>query len=277
MTETVPDAACAYATYTMGYSPAYVRAQERWAQQSSVNFLVPHLVPGQRLLDVGCGAGFLSALLAEAVAPGELVGIDFEPSQVDLARETAAQRGLDNARFQVADALELPFADGSFDVAHLGGVLLHVGDVDRALAEARRMLRPGGLAACRDLMPESCFAHPELGMMRRSVEAFADLVAADGGQPGIVREIKGRLKQAGFTDVRVSHSFETYDTPEELEFFHSMIRQWFLGQGIADAARDYGAMTEDMKLAVARCLEEWRRDPGALAAVAFGQALAVRP
>ncbi len=271
MLDTVPPA-----VYTMGYDEVYVQAQERWAQQPSMSFLVPHLIPGQRLLDVGCGAGFLSARLAEAVAPGELVGVDIEPSQVDLARETAAQRGLDDARFQVADALELPFADGSFDVVHFGGVLLHVGDVDRALAEARRVLRPGGLAACRDLMPESCFAHPELGMMRRSIEAFGDLLAADGGQPGIARDIKGRLKRAGFADVRVAHSFETYDTPEELDFFHGMVRQWFLGQGIGDAARDYGAMSEEMKLAVARCLEEWHQDPGALAAVAFGQALAVR-
>ena len=115
MADTVPPA-----VYTMGYDATYVRAQERWAQQPSMNFLVPHLVPGQRLLDVGCGGGLLSARLAEAVAPGELVGIDFEPSQVDLARETAARRGLANARFQVGDALELPFGDGSFEVVHLG-------------------------------------------------------------------------------------------------------------------------------------------------------------
>ena len=263
--------------YTMGYDEVYVRAQERWAQQASMSFLVPRLIPGQRLLDVGCGAGFLSARLAEAVAPGELVGIDIEPSQVAMSRETAAQRGLGNARFEVADALELPFGDGSFDVAHLGGVLLHVGDADRALAEARRVLRPGGLVACRDLMPESCFAHPELGVMRRSVEAFGDLLAADGGQPRIAREIKERLGRAGFTDIAVAHSFETYASPEELEFFHAMVKQWFLGSDIADAAEQYGAMTEEMKQAGARCLEEWRRDPGAMAAVAFGQALAVRP
>ena len=263
------------AVYTMGYNPEYVRAQERFAQQPSVSFLIPHLIAGHRLLDVGCGAGFLSARLAEAVAPGELVGIDIEPSQVEMAR-AAAQRGLDNAKFQVADALELPFADGSFDVVHLGGVLLHVADIDRALAEARRVLRPGGMAACRDLMLESCFAHPELGMMRRSFEAFVDLVAADGGQPNIARDIKGHLRRAGFTDVRVTHSFETYDTPEELEFFSNIAKSWFLSD-IAGAAKEYGAVTDEMKLAIAHCLEEWSQAPGALAGIAFGQALAVRP
>ena len=271
MRETVSDA-----VYTMGYNPEYVRAQERFAQQPSVNFLIPHLIAGFRLLDVGCGGGFLSARLAEAVAPGELVGIDVEPSQVDMAKEEAAQRGLSNVKFQVADAQELPFADGSFDVVHLGGVLLHVADVDRALAETRRVLRPGGMAACRDLMPESCFAHPELGMMRRSFEAFVDLVAADGGQPGIARDIKGRLRRAGFADVRMTHSFETYDTPEELEFFSNIAKSWFLSD-IAGAAKEYGAMTDEIKLAIAHCLEEWSQAPGALAGIAFGQALAVRP
>ncbi len=272
MIETVPDA-----VYTMGYSPAYVHAQDRWAQQPSLNFLVHHLIPGQRLLDVGCGGGWLSVRLAEAVAPGELVGIDFEQSQVDIARETAAERGLENARFQVADALELPFEEGSFDVVHLGGVLLHVGDAGRALREARRVLRPNGLLGTRDMMPDSCFVHPELGVMQRSFEVFIDLLAADGGNPSIARDIKGCLGRAGFTDVRVSYSFETYASPEELEFFRGVISQWFLGGGIADAAQEYGAMTEEMKLAMAHCLEEWHQDPGALAGMAFGQALAVRP
>lgn len=269
MLETIPET-----IYTMGYNLAYVRAQERFAQQPSLNFLVPHLLAGRRLLDVGCGAGFLSARLAEAVVPGEMVGIDFEQSQVVMARETAAQRKLGNARFQLADALDLPFADDSFDVVHIGGVLMHVADADLALAEARRVLKPGGLVACRDLMLNSCFAHPELGMMKRSFEMLADTVAADGGQPDIARDIKMRLKQAGFTDIRVAHSFETYDAPEDLNFFHAIVKQWFLSD-IVKTALDYGAATEDMKLIIARCLDEWRRDPGALAGIAFSQALAV--
>lgn len=264
------------AVYTMGYNTAYVRMQERFAQQNSVTFLIPHLLPNQRLLDIGCGAGFLSARMANAVAPGELVGIDIEQSQVDIARETAAQKNVDNARFRVADALDLPFADSSFDVAHLGGVLMHVADVEAALAEAMRVLKPGGLLACRDLMPESSFAHPELGVMQSSFDAFIDLVAADGGHPSIARDIKGRLKQAGFTDVRVSHAIETYDDAEELDIFSAIIRQWFLSD-VVDAAQEYGLMTANMKLEIAKCLEQWRKHPAALAGVASCQALAIRP
>ncbi len=264
--------------YTMGYHPTYIRAQARFAQQPSLNFLVPQLAPGQRILDVGCGGGFLSAQLAEAVTWGELVGIDIDQSQVDLAREMADRRSVANAQFQVGDALALPFGDGSFDVVHFGGVLLHVGDVDRALDEARRVLRPGGLIACRDLMPESCFAHPELGMMQRTIEVFIDVVGADGGSPSIVRDLKRRLIRAGFADIVMAFSFEVYDTPEELEFFHDVFEQIFLGQeGISHAAEAYMAITKELKLSIAGCLEEWRHEPGALAAIGFGQAMAVRP
>ena len=264
--------------YTMGYHPEYIRAQARFAQQPSLNFLVPQLARGQRILDVGCGGGFLSAQLAEAAAWGELVGIDIEPSQVDMATETAARRSVANAQFQVGDARDLPFGNGSFDAVHFGGVLLHIGDVDRALEEARRVLRPGGLIACRDLMPESCFAHPELGTMQRTIEVFFDVVGADGGSPNIARDIKSRLIRAGFADIVMSVSFEVYDTPEELEFFHDVFEQIFLGQeGISHAAEAYVAITKELKLSIAGCLEEWRHEPGALAAIAFGQALAVRP
>ena len=211
---TSPDAA-----YTMGYRE-FVEFEERLTQSASASFLIPQLKPGQHLLDIGCGAGFLSLRLAGAVTPGELHGVDIEPSQVDAARALAADRGCSNAAFQVADALDLPFADGSFDIVHMGGLLLHVADTAQALAEAKRVLKPGGMLACRDLLAHSSFAYPELGVMRRSWEVFTDLIAADGGHPLIAREMKGHLQQAGFADIRVSFAMETHQAPEEVEYFY---------------------------------------------------------
>ena len=263
--------------YTLGYGEEMNRFQARFAQQESLNFLIPHLERGQRLLDVGCGAGHLSARLAEAVAPGEMRGIDIEPSQVNIAREVAAMSGGDNAVFQVADLLDLPFEDGSFDVVHLGGVLLHIPETERALAEVKRVLRHGGIVASRDLMVSACFVHPELGMMRRSLEAFEDLLAADDGNPQIAKDMKLHLRRAGFVDIDISASFETYHTPDELEFFHAIIKQWFLEGGIAYAAVQCGALSHNMMAEIARLLEEWRQDPGAIAGTAFGRAIAVKP
>jgi ubiquinone/menaquinone biosynthesis C-methylase UbiE len=86
-----------------------------------------------RVLDVGSGDGRLTAQIA---AP-EVVAVDSSPAAV----EATAARGLDA---QLADAEELPFPDGSFDVVTCSHVLYHVGDVERALAEFVRVLRPGG-------------------------------------------------------------------------------------------------------------------------------------
>ena len=89
-------------------------------------FFLSHLRPGMRLLDLGSGPGSITLGLAEKVSPGEVVGVDLQPSQVEKAQALSAARGVKNVRFEVADVYRLPFPDGSFDavVAHV--VLMHL-------------------------------------------------------------------------------------------------------------------------------------------------------
>jgi ubiquinone/menaquinone biosynthesis C-methylase UbiE len=100
------------------------------------------------LLEVGCGTGVLTRVLAGIDEVKSVVGVDLAPSLLDRARELAAEAP--NARFEVADARDLPFADASFDVAIFDSTLSHVPSPERALAEAARVLRPGGLLAAFD-------------------------------------------------------------------------------------------------------------------------------
>jgi ubiquinone/menaquinone biosynthesis C-methylase UbiE len=91
----------------------------------------------ERVLEVGCGMGeFAERVRRETGA--EVVATDLSPRMVELTRE----RGIDAS---VADVEELPFADGEFDCAAANWMLYHVADLDRALAELRRVLRPGGV------------------------------------------------------------------------------------------------------------------------------------
>ena len=78
--------------YIMGYSDAYLRILSSQSAADACAYLMPHLTPGLRVLDVGCGPGSISAGLAEAIAPGELRGIDIEPSQVEMAAQAAAEQ-----------------------------------------------------------------------------------------------------------------------------------------------------------------------------------------
>jgi 2-polyprenyl-6-hydroxyphenyl methylase/3-demethylubiquinone-9 3-methyltransferase len=97
---------------------------------------------GLRVLDIGCGGGFLAE---EFAALGcQVTGVDPSPTSVAAARAHAARRGL-RIDYRVGAGEELPVPDAAFDVACCCDVLEHVSDVDRVISETARALKPGGL------------------------------------------------------------------------------------------------------------------------------------
>lgn len=107
------------------------------------------LRPGQRVLDIGCGPGYLTAEIAGQVgAKGRVVAIDTSRPMLDIARERCA--GLGTVEFHRASAESLPFPEASFDVAAAVQVYLFVADPERSIRELARVLRPGGTAVVVD-------------------------------------------------------------------------------------------------------------------------------
>ena len=263
--------------YTMGFGEEILESYRRYTAASSAAYLLPHLRPGQRVLDFGCGPGTISAGLASAVAPGELHGVDMEESQIDLARAVASANALDNAIFHVGDVTDLTFEDDFFDVAHCHSVLMHVPDTAAVLAEVKRVLKPGGIIGCREMISGSSFTEPDFGVIRQAWDMFEDLLAADDGHPQMGRELAAHLLEAGFTNIRVSASIDTYSTPADVAFIYGVADQWFLAPEITEAAIKYGAATEELCRSIATAYERWSNAPGAVCGVAFGEGVAGKP
>src|SRR5512143_3452508 len=136
--------------YLHGYSAEHRAFLSSRTATRQAAFFLPFLKPGMRLLDCGCGMGALTASLARHLAPGEVIGIDREPSQIDAARAWAAEKGVGNVRFDLGNIFEIPFPDASFEAVFAYTVLEHVRDPLQAMREMRRVLKPGGIVGICD-------------------------------------------------------------------------------------------------------------------------------
>ena len=157
----------AEAALTFDDSAAYERFMGRWSRAVAPVFLDwLSARPRVSWLDVGCGTGILAETLLELCAPASVHAVDPTPAQVKAAlRGPAAGR----VAFQVADARKLPFADASFDVVASALVINFIADRPAALAEMRRVARPGGLVGAYvwDFVQELSPSGPLRRAMRR--------------------------------------------------------------------------------------------------------------
>jgi ubiquinone/menaquinone biosynthesis C-methylase UbiE len=155
------------------------------------------IVPGEAVLDVGCGTGSLTLAAKRAAGPGAVVaGIDPSPEMIERAKQKAAKAGVE-VDFRVAAIEALPFDDAMFDVVLSSLMLHHLPDEvkRRGFAEAARVLRPGGRFFAIDMAPGS---H---GLLGHLFGGFIRRHAGDG-----IESSAPLLEAAGFHDVRTAPS-----------------------------------------------------------------------
>jgi len=152
------------------------------------------LQPGERVLDVGSGPGFLASTIADKVgASGQVCGVDISERLLAVAAAHCAHKAW--VDFRYGDATKLPFPDGFFDVAVVTQVLEYVADVHTALMELHRVLRPKGRALILDTDWESIVWHAtNRERANRILKAWDDHLA----DPYLPRTLAPKLRQAGF-------------------------------------------------------------------------------
>jgi arsenite methyltransferase len=140
----------------LGYDAAVVEALPDRAVESFAGvgnpFSLRRLQPGERIVDIGSGAGFDSFVAASQVGTeGQVVGIDMTPEMLAKSRATGAQLGLANVEFRDGLAEALPVDDGWADAVISNGVINLCADKRAVFAEIRRTLRPGGVLQFADI------------------------------------------------------------------------------------------------------------------------------
>jgi ubiquinone/menaquinone biosynthesis C-methylase UbiE len=157
------------------------------------------LEPGTRLLEVGCGVGAVLGILGQGFPGIELSGVDVEARQLEAAGAHLTALGL-SADLRVADALDLPFEDGSFDQVWTMWFLEHLDDPVGALQEARRVLVPGGAMTAIEVDYNSVWATPTNDAFEAMFAAVARTMGGQGWNDAGAR-VEGWLREAGFASV----------------------------------------------------------------------------
>lgn len=158
--------------------------------------------PGLRCLDVGCGGGDVTFDLASLVGlTGHVVGVDVDATKIELARADAAQVAVTNLEFRVAD-LTSGLGDEEYDVVYARFVLTHLRDPEAAVADMRRVLRPGGRLVVEDIDFGGCFCEPASPDFTRYTEIYEESARLNGGDPRIALRLPAMLERAGLSRVR---------------------------------------------------------------------------
>lgn len=159
------------------------------------------ILPGARVLDVGCGSGWATRLMAAKAINGRVVGIDIADEMIKLAHDTSLS--IPQVEFQVASAERLPFSEGEFNRVFSMESLYYYADVLGALREIRRVLEPGGLfVSVVDLYQENRPSHQWIDDLKVPVQLLS------------TAQYRSLFQQAGFANVCDRRLLDPTPVPE---------------------------------------------------------------
>ncbi|TDW31325.1 methyltransferase domain-containing protein [Cryobacterium psychrophilum] len=272
--EVAPRKAVPLDAYTHGHHESVLRSHTWRTVDNSAAYLAPELKPGMTLLDVGCGPGTITVDLARRVSPGRVVGIDASAQIIIYAEGLAVDEAVHNASFRVGNVYALDFDDASFDIVHAHQVVQHLSDPVAAMREIRRVLKPGGLFAARDVDYGGVAIYPALPGLEKWMETYRDVHFWNGGDPDAGRALKAWARRAGFASVAASASIWCFATDAEREWWGESwavraTESSFAAHAIESGVADLAELRD-----IAAAWRTWVHDPDGWFAMPHGEILA---
>jgi ubiquinone/menaquinone biosynthesis C-methylase UbiE len=260
-------------TYSHGHHESVLRSHRWRTAENSAAHLLPHLRPGQSLLDVGCGPGNITVDLAARVAPGAVLGIDAAADAIAAAHEANSRP--DQVTFAVGDVYALDAADDAYDVVHAHQVLQHLSDPVAALREMRRVTRPGGIVAARDSDYAAFTWAPDTPLLTRWNELYHRITSHNRAEANAGRYLLGWAQRAGFTEITASSSTWTFADPETRAWWGGLWADRIQQSSFAEQAIEYGYADRGGLAELAAAWRGWAAQPDGWFAVLHGEILAI--
>jgi SAM-dependent methyltransferase len=260
-------------TYIHGHHDSALRSHRWRTVDNSAAYLIPHLQPGQQVLDVGCGPGTITLGLARRVAPGRVVGIDNAPAPLPQAQADAEAQNVTNVSFAMGDVSHLDYPDGSFDVVHAHQVLHHVTEPVAALREMRRVCRAEGVVAARDADYAAMTWYPPDPRLDRWLELYQRLARSNHTEPGAGRRLLSWARAAGFGMITASAAVWCHATPEERAWWGGLWAERITSSAFAAQAMDRHLATPEDLAEIAAGWRQWARQGDGWFAILHGEVL----
>lgn len=242
-----------------------VRRAAKW-----VPFFLPHLKPGMRLLDCGCGVGSITVDLAEVVDPGQVIGIDRDPGQLAAARALAQRQHVTNVDFEVGDVYDLGYPDASFDAVLAHTLLMHLSDPLKALRVMRRVLKPGGVIGVADDDYSTIVHSPADSGLEQIIDLWTRFLLHNGASPYYSRHLRGLLLEVGFARTE-GHAMavDYHGTLEETRHMAALFGRLMQETTFVETVVDQGWASRSQLQELVAALRAWGERPDAFLALMY--------
>jgi SAM-dependent methyltransferase len=221
-------------------------------------------------LDVGCGGGNVTLLLAREVGPlGRVVGSDLDAEILALAEQDAREAQLHNLEFRRADAAIAQEAE-AYDLVYARFVLTHVSEPLQTLKAMVKACKPTGLMVIEDIDFSGSFCYPDCQAYRRFLELYKQVIERRGGDPDIGQKLPGMFARAGLTQVQIN-VIQPADTQGDVKLVAAItmarIADSLIAEGLATASQveeiiadlNEAAADPQILMSMARIFQVWGR------------------